>query len=107
MKKLLFALALCLGLGTSFASASIISNLSSSETVLVSQDLTPIEVKDLPEAVQKTIAEKFAESTIKAAFLDAKEDGSKFYKVVLVDKESKEFEAFFNEKGEIVEPAKN
>ena len=103
MKKLLFALALCLGLGTSFASASIISNLSSSETVLVSQD----EVKDLPEAVQKTIAEKFAESTIKAAFLDAKEDGSKFYKVVLVDKESKEFEAFFNEKGEIVEPAKN
>ncbi len=102
MKKLLFALALCLGLGTSFASASIISNLSSSETVLVSQDLTPIEVKDLPAAVQEAITKNYAESTIKEAAVEANEDGTKTYKVVLTDEEGTESTVLFSESGEVL-----
>ena len=70
--------------------------------IVVENDFTPIEVKDLPAAVTEAIAKNFAESTVKEAAVEAAEDGSKTYQVVLTDKEGTESTVFFNEKGEIL-----
>ena len=80
-----------------------IKNMTSDvETVMAVNDFTPIEVKDLPAAVTEAIAKNFAESTVKEAAVEAAEDGSKTYQVVLTDKEGTESTVFFNEKGEIL-----
>ena len=100
MKKFFVAVALVMGLGTTVAFAE---NLTSGvETVMAVNDFTPIEVKDLPAAVTEAIAKNFAESTVKEAAVEAAEDGSKTYQVVLTDKEGTESTVFFNEKGEIL-----
>jgi len=92
MKKFFVAVALVMGLGTTVAFAE---NLTSGvETVMA--------VKDLPAAVTEAIAKNFAESTVKEAAVEAAEDGSKTYQVVLTDKEGTESTVFFNEKGEIL-----
>ena len=97
-----------MGLGTTVAFAE---NLTSGVetvmavndfTVTMINDFTPIEVKDLPAAVTEAIAKNFAESTVKEAAVEAAEDGSKTYQVVLTDKEGTESTVFFNEKGEIL-----
>ena len=100
MKKKFVAIALVMGLGTTVAFAE---NLTSGvETVMAVNDFTPIEVKDLPAAVTEAITKNFAESTVKEAAVEATEDGSKTYQVVLTDKEGTENTVFFNEKGEIL-----
>ena len=98
MKKSFVAVALVMGLGTTVAFAE---NLTSGvETVMAVNDFTPIEVKDLPAAVTEAIAKNFG--TVKEAAVEAAEDGSKTYQVVLTDKEGTESTVFFNEKGEIL-----
>lgn len=72
------------------------------ETVMVTDDFTPIEVKDLPAAIQDAITKNYAESAIKEAAVETKEDGSKTYKVVLTDKEGTESTVLFNESGEVL-----
>ena len=57
---------------------------------------------EFPAAVTEAIAKNFAESTVKEAAVEAAEDGSKTYQVVLTDKEGAESTVFFNEKGEIL-----
>ena len=100
MKKKIVAIALVMGLGTTVAFAG---NLTSGvETVMAVNDFTPIEVKDLPAAITEAIAKNFAESIVKEAAVEATEDGSKTYQVVLTDKEGTENTVFFNEKGEIL-----
>ncbi len=101
MKKLFVAVALVMGLGTSVAFAAH-SASAKAEIVATVNDFTPIEVKDLPEAVQKAIAENYAESTIKEAAVEANEEGVKTYQVVLTDKEGNESTVLFNESGEVV-----
>ena len=60
-----------MGLGTTVAFAE---NLTSGvETVMAVNDFTPIEVKDLPAAVQEAITKNYAEATIKEAAVEAKE----------------------------------
>ena len=81
MKKLFVAAALVMGLGTSAAFAGNI--MVDSVTVTMINDFTPIEVKDLPAAVQEAITKNYAEATIKEAAVEANEDGTKTYKVVL------------------------
>ena len=100
MKKLFVAVALVMGLGTTVAFAG---NLTSGvETVMAVNDFTPIEVKDLPAAVQEAITKNYAESTIKEAAVEANEDGTKTYKVVLTDKEGTESTVLFSESGEVL-----
>ena len=72
------------------------------ETLTMTNDFTPIEVKDLPAAVQEAITKNYAESTIKEAAVEANEDGTKTYKVVLTDKEGTESTVLFSENGEVV-----
>ena len=100
MKKFFVAVALVMGLGTTVAFAE---NLTSGvETVMAVNDFTPIEVKDLPAAVQEAITKNYAESTIKEAAVEANEDGTKTYKVVLTDKEGTESTVLFSESGEVL-----
>ena len=100
MKKKFVAIALVMGLGTTVAFAE---NLTSGvETVMAVNDFTPIEVKDLPAAVQEAITKNYAESTIKEAAVEANEDGTKTYKVVLTDEEGTESTVLFSESGEVL-----
>ena len=73
-----------------------------SVTITMINDFTPIEVKDLPAAVQEAITKNYAESTIKEAAVEANEDGTKTYKVVLTDKEGTESSVLFSESGEVL-----
>ena len=65
-------------------------------------DYKPIEVKDLPQAVQDTIKKDFADLTIKEAAVEESEEGTKTYKVTFTDAEGTDSEVFFNEKGEVL-----
>ena len=96
MKKLFVAAALVMGLGTSVAFAD--NFMVDSVTITMINDFTPIEVKDLPAAVQEAITKNYAESTI----VEANEDGTKTYKVVLTDKEGTESTVLFSESGEVL-----
>lgn len=101
MKKLFVAVALVMGMGTTVSFAGNLSQVMS-ENILAIQDFTPIEVKDLPTAIQEVLTKDYAESTIKEASVEAKEDGTKVYKVVLTDKDGNENAVLFNEKGEVL-----
>ena len=65
MKKLFVAVALVMGIGTSVFAYNM--NPASIETVTTVNDFTPIEVKDLPAAVQEAITKNYADLTIKEA----------------------------------------
>ena len=71
MKKVFFALALVMGLGTTVAFAS---NLSSTEVTTVTNvnDFTPVEVKDLPKAVQDVLANSYKDFTINPSLIAKK-----------------------------------
>ena len=87
MKKLFVAIALVMGLGTSVALASNATN--GIEVSVKVNEFTPIEAKDLPEAVQEAIEKTYPGTTIKEASVEVKEDGaSRHYKVILTDKEN-------------------
>lgn len=102
MKKLVFAVAFVMGLGTTVAFAE---NNSPVEVSVVStvNDFTPIEVKDLPQAVQDALAEKYKDFTVKEAAVQVNEDETKTYKVTLTDAEGNDSVVMFNEQGEVVE----
>lgn len=98
MKKLFVAVALVMGLGTSVALAN--TQLNEVEVSVMVNEFTPIEVKDLPQAVQDAIAKAYPESTVKEASVEVAADGAtKHYKVVLVDKSNNESTVFYGEDG--------
>ncbi|WP_455585258.1 hypothetical protein [Bacteroides sp.] len=100
MKKVLFAVALVMGLGSSVAFAN---NMTSDvEIVAMVNEFTPLDVKELPQAVQDAIKKDYAESTIKEAAVEVAADGTKTYKVTLVDAAGTESAVLFNEKGEVL-----
>lgn len=99
MKKVLVALAVVMGLGTSVVFAQE-AQPATVETAQVPQDeFTKIEVKDLPEAVTQALAKSYEGATIKEAAVAEKEAG-KLYKILLVTTETKEVTVIMNEKGE-------
>ncbi len=102
MKRVIFALALVMGLGTTVAFAS---SFSSPEVTTVTNvnDFTPVEIKDLPKAVQEVLAKSYKDFTVKAAAVEVAEDGTSVYQITLVDTEGEESVVLFNEKGEILE----
>ena len=90
MKKVLVAVALVLGLGSSVAFAQEVSNTPAVETQTQApqDEYTKIEVKDLPEAY---VAEK---------------ETGKVYKVIITTKDAQEVTVLLNEKGEEVKEIK-
>lgn len=102
MKKVLFAVALVMGLGSSVAFAN---NMASDvEIVAMVNEFKPIDIKELPQAVQDAIKKDYAESTIKEAAVEVAEDGVKTYKVTLVDAVGTESVVFFNENESKTQP---
>ena len=103
MKKVLVAVALVLGLGSSVAFAQEVINTTSVEMqAQVPQDeFTKIDVKELPETVAQAVAKNYEGATIKEAYVAEKESG-KVYKVILTTKDSQEVTVLMNEKGEEV-----
>ena len=63
MKKLFLAVALVMGLGTSVAFAN--NMVSDVEIATMINEFKPIDVKELPQAVQDAIKENYSEATIK------------------------------------------
>ena len=107
MKKVLVAVALVMGLGSSVAFAQNAENANAVvATAQAPQDeYTKIEVKDLPEAVTQAIAKSYEDATIKEAYVAEKETG-KVYKVILTTKDAQEVTVLLNEKGEEVKEIK-
>ena len=87
---------MAMGTSTLFANEMV----TSVETVVAVNDFTPIEVKDLPQAVQDTLKKDYAGQTVKEAAVE-EVDGVKTYKVVLTDEEGTETTVLFNENGEV------
>ena len=96
MKKVLVAVALVLGLGSSVAFAQEVSNTPAVETQTQApqDEYTKIEVKDLPEAVTQAITKSYEDATIKEAY------------VIITTKDAQEVTVLLNEKGEEVKEIK-
>lgn len=101
MKKLFVAIALVAGLGTSVSFASHTTSLNAA-TVVMADEYVLIEVKDIPQAIQDAVAKNYANSAIKEAHVKTAEDGTKTYKLVLIEDNQSETVVLFNEAGEEV-----
>ncbi len=111
MKKMIFTLAMVMGLGTSVAFADNVPTTACTAVAQVADEFTPIELKDLPQAVQEGIAKNFPGSTTKAAAVSTDEETqtSKF-KVTLADAEGNEKTVLFSDQGQLItscEPAES
>lgn len=105
MKKVLVAVAMVLGMGTSVVFAQETSETQSVEQTQQNpqDEFTKIEVKDIPQAVVDALGKSYPGAVIKEASVSEKEAG-KIYKVVLTitkeDQSTEEVTALMNEKGE-------
>ena len=108
MKKVLVALAMVMGLGSSVAFAYVVSGTQSVEQTQQNpqDEFTKVEVKDLPQAVMNVLAKDYAGAVIKEAFISEKETGKIYKDVLTITKENQSTEevtVLLNEKGETVE----
>ena len=104
MKKVLVAVALVMGLGSSVAFAQEVIKSTSvveMQAQAPQDDFTKIDPKDLPEAVVQALAKSYEGASIKEAYVAEKESG-KVYKVLLTTSDSQEVTVLMNEKGEEV-----
>ena len=101
MRKIFVAVALIMGMGTSVVLADNVTS-NKAETVCVADEFVVIELKDVPQAVQDAVAKNYEGSTIKEAHAKTAEDGTKTYKLILVDANQAETIVLFNDKGEEV-----
>lgn len=103
MKKVLVAVALVMGLGTTTVVAgNVVMNGVDVESVMAVNEFKPIDIKELPQTIQDSIKKNFPESGVKDAAVEVAEDETKTYKVTLVDGAGTESAVFFNEKGEVL-----
>ena len=105
MKKLFVAVALMMALGTSVVLANN-AWTSNVETIAPNDDYTQIELKHVPQAITDAVAKNYEGNSIKEAYVKTAEDGTKTYKIILMDGEETETTVLFNEKGEEVKEAK-
>lgn len=107
MKKVLVALAMVMGLGSSVVFAHGTAGIQAVEQILQNpqDEFTKVDVKDLPQAVVDALAKDYEGAVIKKASVAEKETG-KVYKVVLTitkeDQSTEEVTVLLNEKGETV-----
>lgn len=98
MKKVLFAAAMMLAMGTSVATSAAEKD-SLKGQITVETDYQTIDIKDLPQAVHDAIAAKYPELPIKEAAVE-EVDGAKTYKITLLDKDGVETVVVYAENGE-------
>ena len=102
MKKVLVAVALVMGLGSSVAFAQEVENSTAVETQAQApqDEFTKIDAKKLPDALAKS----YEGASIKEVYSADKETG-KIYKVILTTKDSQEVTVLLDEKGEEIKEA--
>ena len=101
MKKMIFTLAMVMGLGTTVAFADNVN--TNVEVTTPADEFTPVELKDLPQAVQETLAKDFANQTVKEAAVAVNEEaGTSTYKVTLTGEDGNETTVLLTDKGEVL-----
>lgn len=101
MKKVLVALAMIMGVGSSAVFAQEVSNSTVTEAQVPQDEFVKMDPAELPQAVLQTLAKDYEGSSVKEAFVKEK-DGAKTYKIIIVAKDGQEAEVLLNEKGEAV-----
>lgn len=103
MKKVLVALAMIMGVGSSVAFAQEVNDsvTTAVESQVPQDEFVKMDPTELPQAVMQTLAKDYEGSSIKEAYVKEK-DGAKIYKVIIVAQDAQETEAILNEKGEAV-----
>ena len=104
MKKVLVAVALVMGLGSSVAFAQEVENSTAVEAQAPQDEFTKIDAKKLPDAVMNALAKSYEGASIKEVYSADKETG-KIYKVILTTKDSQEVTVLLDEKGEEIKEA--
>ena len=104
MKKLFVAVALMMGLGTSVTWASN-TWTNDVERIVPKDDYTQIELKHVPQTITDAVVKNYEGNAIKEAYVKTAEDGTKTYKIILIDGDETETTVLFNEKGEEVKEA--
>ena len=103
MKKVLVALALVMGLGSSVAFAQEVNNTAVVEAAQTPQnEFVKMDPAQLPQAVMQTLAKDYEGSSVKEAYVKEK-DEAKIYKVVITTQDGQESTVILNEKGEAVQ----
>lgn len=108
MKKVLVALAMVMGLGSTVVFAHETRSMMAVKEIWQDpqDEFSKIEVKDLPQAVMETLAKDYEGAVVKEAFVAEKESG-KVFKVILTitneDQSTEEVTVLLNEKGEMFE----
>lgn len=107
MKKMMFTLAMVMGLGTTVAfadKAKTRENTSCYEVTQMDDNYTPIDLDDLPEEVVASIAENFPGSTPKSAAVSTDEETQTVtYKVTLEYEEGSEQTVLLSDKGDVLQ----
>lgn len=108
MKKVLVAVAMIFGLGTSVVcaqevkdSTTVAGQVAPQQTV-TEDGFVKIKAAELPQVVMNQLAVDYKGASIKATYVTEKE-GTKIYKILVVTKENQEVTAILNEMGEKVE----
>ena len=106
MKKMMFTLAMVMGLGTSvaFAGNAYIADSDNPTVTQTADEFTPVELKDLPQAVQESLAKNFPCATAKAAAVSTNEETqTSTYKITLEDAEGNEQIVLLSDKGDVLQ----
>ena len=103
MKKVLAALVMVLGTGSSVVFAQEVSNSSAivSEAQVPQDEFVKIDPTELPQAVMQTLAKDYEGASVKEAYVKETEETT-LYKIIIVTQDGQEAETLLNEKGEIV-----
>ncbi len=110
MKKMMFTLAMVMGLGTTVAFAGNAQTqttdaANSTVLALTADEFTPIELTELPQAILYGIANNFPGKTAKDAAASTDEaTKTSIYKITLIDENGNEQTALFSDKGEVINP---
>lgn len=101
MKKSLIATVLFAAVGFNASYAASEDPIQTETTTVAEDQFKAIEVEQLPQAIKDAVTKNYEGKTIKsAAVKDA--EGTKTYKVTLLDAEEKTEDILFNEKGEVI-----
>ena len=106
MKKMMFTLAMVMGLGTTvaFANNTYTAEDVKTSTTQVADEFTPVELKDLPQAVQESLAKNFPGATAKTAAVSTNEESqTSTYKITLEDAEGNESTVLLSDKGDVLQ----
>ena len=101
MKKVLAALVMVLGTGSSVVFAQEVNNSSAivAEAQVPQDEFVKIDPTELPQAVMQTLAKDYEGASVKEAYVKETEETT-LYKIIIVTQDGQEAETLLNEKGE-------